>query len=100
MEYVVIGFLSIGCITLGFTTFNLLRKVEKIEDVVIRYDRFISEYSKQLDNTDKRLKEIDEKGTFKSDDEIGWFFKQIKRLQNDVSRFKTNYNGQKKKKKE
>ena len=81
MEYVVIGFLSIGCITLGFTTFNLLRKVEKIEDVVIRYDRFISEYSKQLDNTDKRLKEIDEKGTFKSDDEIGWFFKQIKRLQ-------------------
>ena len=90
MEYVVIGFLSIGCITLGFTTFNLLRKVEKIEDVVIRYDRFISEYSKQLDNTDKRLKEIDEKGTFKSDDEIGWFFNQIKRLQNDVSRFKTN----------
>ena len=90
MEYVVIGFLSIGCITLGFTTFNLLRKVEKIEDVVIRYDRFISEYIKQLDNTDKRLKEIDEKGTFKSDDEIGWFFKQIKRLQNDVSRFKTN----------
>ena len=90
MEYVVIGFLSIGCITLGFTTFNLLRKVEKIEDVVIRYDRFISEFSKQLDNTDKRLKEIDEKGTFKSDDEIGWFFKQIKRLQNDVSRFKTN----------
>ena len=90
MEYIVIGILSIGCITLGFTTFNLLRKVEKIEDVVIRYDRFISEYSKQLDNTDKRLKEIDEKGTFKSDDEIGWFFKQIKRLQNDVSRFKTN----------
>ena len=90
MEYIVIGILSIGCITLGFTTFNLLRKVEKIEDVVIRYDRFISEFIKQLDNTDKRLKEIDEKGTFKSDDEIGWFFKQIKRLQSDVSRFKIN----------
>ena len=90
MEYIVIGILSIGCITLGFTTFNLLRKVEKIEDVVIRYGRFISEFSKQLDNTDKRLKEIDEKGTFKSDDEIGWFFKQIKRLQSDVSRFKIN----------
>jgi hypothetical protein len=90
MEYVIIGILSIGCITLGFTTFNLLRKVENIEDVIIRYDNFISEYSKQLDNTDKRLKEIDEKGTFKSDDEIGWFFKQIKGLQNDVSRFKTN----------
>ena len=90
MEYAVIGILSLGCITLGFTTYNLLRKVEKIEDVVIRYDRFISEYSKQLENTEKRLSEIDEKGMFKSDDEIGWFFKQIKRLQNDVSRFKIN----------
>ena len=88
MEYIVIGILSIGCITLGFTTFNLLRKVEKIEDVVIRYDRFISEFSKQLDNTDKRLKEIDEKGTFKSDDEIGWFFEQIKNLQKGIDRFK------------
>tara|TARA_Y100000114_G_scaffold51335_1_gene46827 strand:- start:1227 stop:1502 length:276 start_codon:yes stop_codon:yes gene_type:complete len=90
MEYAVIGILSLGCITLGFTTYNLLRKVEKIEDVVIRYDRFISEYSKQLENTEKRLSEIDEKGMFKSDDEIGWFFKQVKRLQSDVSRFKIN----------
>ena len=90
MEYAVIGILSLGCITLGFTTYNLLRKVEKIEDVVIRYDRFISEYSKQLENTEKRLSEIDEKGMFKSDDEIGWFFKQVKKLQNDVSRFKIN----------
>ena len=90
MEYIVIGILSLGCITLGFTTYNLLRKVEKIEDVVIRYDRFISEYSKQLENTEKRLSEIDEKGMFKSDDEIGWFFKQVKRLQSDVSRFKIN----------
>ena len=90
MEYAVIGILSAGCIILGYTTYNLLRKVENIEDVVIRYDNFISEFSKQLDNTDKRLNEIDEKGMFKSDDEIGWFFKQIKRLQNDVSRFKIN----------
>ena len=88
MEYIVIGILSIGCITLGFTTFNLLRKVEKIEDVVIRYDRFISEFSKQLDNTDKRLKEIDEKGMFKSDDEIGWFFNEVKKIQNDLSQFR------------
>tara|TARA_B100002051_G_C16447226_1_gene491910 strand:- start:145 stop:420 length:276 start_codon:yes stop_codon:yes gene_type:complete len=90
MEYAVIGILSAGCIILGYTTYNLLRKVENIEDVVIRYDNFISEFSKQLDNTDKRLNEIDEKGIFKSDDEIGWFFKQIKRLQSDVSRFKIN----------
>ncbi|MCP4971583.1 MAG: hypothetical protein GY932_13445 [Arcobacter sp.] len=67
-----------------------MRKVEKIEDVIIRYDGFISEYSKQLENSQTRLDEIDAKGIFKSDDEIGWFFKQIKRLQDDVSRFKAD----------
>jgi|TARA_Y100000361_G_scaffold7826_1_gene6490 hypothetical protein len=86
----IIGFLSLIIVVFVYTTFNLMRKVEKIEDVVIRYDRFISEYSKQIENTENRLKEIDAKGIFKSDDEIGWFFKQIKRLQDDVSRFKVD----------
>ena len=65
-----------------------MRKVEKIEDVVIRYDRFISEYSKQIENTESKLKEIDAKGVFQSDDEIGWFFKQIKVIQDGISKFK------------
>ena len=81
---IIIGILSIIIIVFIYTTFNLLRKVEKIEDVIIKYDSFITEYSKQIENTEKRLEEIDAKGVFKSDDEIGWFFKQIKRLQEDV----------------
>jgi hypothetical protein len=86
----IIGFLSIVIVVFVYTTINLMRKVEKIEDVIIRYDGFISEYSKQLENSQTRLDEIDAKGIFKSDDEIGWFFKQIKRLQDDVSRFKAD----------
>ena len=86
----IIGFLSIIIVVFVYTTINLMRKVEKIEDVIIRYDGFISEYSKQLENSQTRLDEIDAKGIFKSDDEIGWFFKQIKRLQDDVSRFKAD----------
>lgn len=87
---IIIGILSLIIVVFIYTTINLMRKVEKIEDVVIRYDRFISEYSKQIENTESKLKEIDAKGIFQSDDEIGWFFKQIKRLQEDVSRFKAN----------
>ena len=86
----IIGFLSIVIVVFVYTTINLMRKAEKIEDVIIRYDGFISEYSKQLENSQTRLDEIDAKGIFKSDDEIGWFFKQIKRLQDDVSRFKAD----------
>ena len=82
--------LSIFTSVLGYTTFNLLRKVEKTEDVVIRYDAYIKEFNKQIEIADERLKKIDEKGTFKSDDEIGWFFKNLKGLQLDLSRFKQN----------
>ena len=75
-------------IILGYTTFNLLRKNEKAEDIIISQSDFIDNFSEQVDKSQKRLSEIDEKGTFGSDDEIGWFFNEVKQLQNDLSRFK------------
>tara|TARA_Y100001938_G_C7839323_1_gene305315 strand:- start:108 stop:392 length:285 start_codon:yes stop_codon:yes gene_type:complete len=87
---IIISILGSLVVILGFTTFNLLRKIEKTEDIIINYDNFIEEYSKQLDIADKRLNKIDERGVFKSDDEVGWFFNNLKRLQNDLSKFKSN----------
>ena len=46
--------------------------------------------SNETEKSEKRLKEIDQKGIFKSDDEIGWFFNEIAKLQNNISKFKTN----------
>jgi len=82
--------LGISVVVLGFTTWNLLRKTEKQEDIILQYDDYITEFNKQIDLADDRLKKIDEKGTFKSDDEIGWFFKQIKVIQDGITRFKIN----------
>ena len=90
ISIIIISILGVAVVILGFTTWNLLSKTEKQEDIIISYDNFINEYSKQLDIADKRLKEIDEKDLFKSDGEIGWFFKNLKRLQNDLSNFKRN----------
>jgi cell division protein FtsL len=89
MEIAII-ILSILVVTLGYTTFNLLRKIEKSEDIIIQYDSYISEFNKQIDIADERLKKIDEKGTFEADDEIGWFFNNIKVIQESLSRFKIN----------
>ena len=87
---IIISVLGASVVILGFTTWNLLRKVEKTEDIILNYNSYIEEYSKQLDIADRRLKQIDEKNMFKSDDEIGWFFDNLKRLQNDLSKFKNN----------
>ena len=85
---IILGILGILVVILGYTTFNLLRKNEKAEDIIISQSDFIDKFSQQLDSSEKRLSKIDEKGTFSSDDEIGWFFNEVKQLQNDLSRFK------------
>ena len=89
MEIAII-ILSVLTVVLSYTTWNLLRKIEKQEDIILQYDEYIKEFNKQIDIADERLKKVDEKGLFKSDDEIGWFFNQIKVIQDGISRFKIN----------
>ena len=85
---IILGVLGLLVVIFGYTTFNLLRKNEKAEDIIISQNTFIENISSQIDKSQKRLEEIDEKGTFQGDDEIGWFFNEVKILQNDLSRFK------------
>jgi len=82
--------LGILVVILGYTTFNLLRKNERAEDIIIQYNEYIGEFNKQLSFTSDRLKKIDAKGTFESDDEIGWFFSNIKNLQEGMDKFRIN----------
>tara|TARA_B100000780_G_scaffold112921_1_gene79089 strand:- start:636 stop:911 length:276 start_codon:yes stop_codon:yes gene_type:complete len=82
--------LSLLVVIFGYTTFNLLRKNEDSEDVITSQDKFINDMDQYIIDSEKRLKEIDEKGSFKSDDEIGWFFDEIKKIQNGLSQFKQN----------
>ena len=87
---IILGILGFLVVILGYTTINLLRKNEKAEDIIISQNVFIEEVSSQIEKSEKRLDEIDERGVFKSDDEIGWFFNEVKQIQNNISRFKTN----------
>ena len=75
-------------VVLGYTTINLLLKNEKSEDIIISQQKYISLISEVIKNSEKRLQEIDEKEIFKSDDEIGWFFNEIKKIQNILSQYK------------
>ena len=85
---IIIGILGLLVVILGYTTFNLLRKNEKAEDIIISQSDFINKLSTQINNSQKRLNEIDQKGIFEGDDEICWFFNEVKIIQNDLSQFK------------
>jgi hypothetical protein len=85
---IVISALSVLVVILGFTTFNLMRKNEKQEDIMVEYMEYLSKLDMTIEESDKRLQKIDERGLFKSDDEIGWFFDQIKSLQSILNEFR------------
>ena len=88
IETVVISILGVLVVVLGFTTFNLLRKNEKQEDILAGYITYLDQLSRIIEISDEKLKKIDERGIFKSDDEIGFMYEQIKDLQRILSNFR------------
>ena len=79
--------LGLMVVILGYTTFNLLRKNEKQEDILTGYMSYLNKISETIESSDKKLKEVDIKGSFKSDDEIGFFFQQIQSIQTILNSF-------------
>ena len=85
---IIIAILGILVVVLGFTTFNLLQKNEKAEDIIVSQGEFINKMEEHISYSNKRLKQIDEKGMFRSDDEIGWFFNELKQIEKGLSQFR------------
>ena len=88
MEIIVISFLIVIVVILGFTTFNLLKKNERQEDILVEYMKYLDKISKVIEISDERLKKIDSLGRFEADDEVGYFFQSIKKIQNLLNEFK------------
>jgi hypothetical protein len=79
--------LSVLVVILGFTTFNLLRKNEKQEDIVAGYLIYLDRLSRTIEVSDKKLKELDRGGVFQADDEVGVTFKSIIQIQEILNEF-------------
>ena len=59
---------------------NLIVKNEILED-------FIAKQSDAINTCNQRLKEIDDKNIFYADDQIGWFFKEVQKIQEALNEF-------------
>ena len=80
----VVVLLFISTTIFGYTTFNLLRKNEALEESIEEYevglnqqDELISDIATKIDSAMLRMKEIDRIGSFEADDETGFIFKNI-----------------------
>ena len=59
---------------------NLILRNERLED-------FITKQSEAIEACDQRLKQIDDKGIFYADDQIGFFFKEVQKIQEALNEF-------------
>ena len=75
------GLLLAALIVALFGIRNLINKNEQLED-------FITKQSEAIGVIDRRLKTLDDKNIFYVDDEIGWFFTEVKRLQEALNEFR------------
>ena len=80
MEIILVILLTLS-ISISFVAIrNLIKKNEAMED-------FINKQSDAIAACDTRLKQVDQKGVFYADDEIGWFFEEVKKIQDALNEF-------------
>jgi|TARA_R100000030_G_scaffold100089_2_gene92385 type II secretory pathway pseudopilin PulG len=79
--------LSIVIFILLLAIRNLLVKVEKYEDVTVDQTEYLQNISNVIRDSQKYLNSLDEKGIFQSDDEVGYFFEQLKNVQKELDRY-------------
>ena len=79
--------LSVVSLTLGYTTYNLLRKNEAVEDIIVEQEVLISQIAERIDSSMARMKEIDQLGSFEADDETGFVFKNMYEIISELENY-------------
>ena len=64
-----------------YVIWNLITKQESLED-------WVTDFINTIEKVQRDLKQIDYKGYFEADDEVGQIFEQIKTTINQLDRFK------------
>ena len=79
--------LSLVLVTAGVAIKNLTVKVEKYEDITVDQTEYLQNISKLIADSQKHLKELDDKGVFQGEDEVGYFFEQMMNVQKELDRY-------------
>ena len=77
LHYIITITLGIATTFLGIVVFYALRRINDYENIILNISNIIESIKLQL-------KTIDDKGTFESDDEDGFFFTEIKQLGDEL----------------
>jgi len=76
----------------GIAGYLLIRKNNKLERIVAEQQNYIDAISIIIQDSENTIKELDARGAFESDDEVGTFFRNLKEIQEVLNGFNTRKN--------
>jgi len=79
--------LGVVILVMFFVLRNLLKKVEKGEDIITDQVEYLKSISYFIKESRKLIDTLDEKGFYKADDELGNFFNLMKEIQNTADEY-------------
>jgi hypothetical protein len=77
---------------IGIAVFLLIRKNNKLEKILVDQQQYIDAISIVIQDSENTIKELDNRGAFEADDEVGTFFRSLKEIQNVLNQFNTRKN--------
>ena len=87
MEILVI-LITIVALVLGYTTWNLYNKVTKQEDIIEYQIGYLRNVAYLINESKIYVEQLDERGVFRSDDEVGTFFNFMKEIQESINAYR------------
>lgn len=74
----------------GYIIWNLSRKVAQLEQIATQQKIIIDSVSSIVDESDRMLKSVELTQAFQSDDQIGFFFKNLQNIQESLNHYLKN----------
>lgn len=77
---------------IGIAGYLIIRKNSKLEKALVDQQQYIDAISIIIEDSANTIKELDSRGAFEADDEVGTFFRNLKGIQDVLNQFNTRKN--------
>jgi hypothetical protein len=77
---------------IGVAGYLIIRKNSKLEKALIEQQQYIDAISIIIEDSANTIQELDSRGAFEADDEVGTFFRNLKEIQTVLNQFNTRKN--------
>jgi len=83
----IIIILSILLVMVGYALWNQTRKIGAYEETMALYEGWIENFATTIKKIDDELNDLDTEGTFRADDEVGYFFQAMYSILKQLEEF-------------